>query len=491
MPDLMDPASPPDLLQPFLIDARSIRGRMVRMGPAIDAVLSGHDYPMAVAHRLAEALTLAVALAGTLKFDGVFTLQIQADGAIPMLVADITSGGDLRGYARFDPAKLALAEQSDQGTPVERFLGKGFLAFTVDQGADTERYQGIVELGGASLADCARIYFEQSEQLETDFKLASKPPQDGAGWQTALLMLQRMPLGPNSPILTADEAEETWNRATILQASATDAEMLDPGLSAAALLHRLYHADYLELPDARPVRARCRCSAERVETTLRSFPRQEVEGFPRRTGRWWSLANTANRPIVLVRATWTGFIGRILPHSHKGSAMSIQKKRLLFVTLGWLGLLAACSSPPPPSQKLPPMSFTQAAPMPLDVARIEYKVEYSAPAVAPHIEYDMPVSPENALRRWVSDRLRPVGKTGVLRVVIRNASATENAAGHRSGLHRHVQEGTGGAGGSQSRDRAADARRPAVRAGRGDRQVVAQQHRARGSETEPARPTAL
>ena len=268
-----------DLSQPFLIDARSIRGRLIRLGPAIDRIVAGHDYPEAVGLRMAEATALAATLAGALKFTGIFTLQVQSEGAISLLVADVTSEGDLRGYARFDEAKLAEAEADESlaHAPVTRYLGKGFLAFTVDQGADTERYQGIVELTGDTLADCAQAYFEQSEQLETAYLLAARPPRDGQGWKAASLMIQRMPLGPTSPILTAEEAEENWNRATILLASAKESELFDADLAAPALLHRLYHAEQLELHDPRPLQARCRCSAERVETTLKSFPRSEME----------------------------------------------------------------------------------------------------------------------------------------------------------------------------------------------------------------------
>ena len=279
-------ASPSDLSQPFLIDARSIRGRLVRLGPALDRILSGHDYPDSVGLRMAEATALAATLAGALKFTGIFTLQVQSEGAISLLVADVTSDGDLRGYARFDEAKLAEAEANTDlaGQPVQRYLGKGFLAFTVDQGPDTERYQGIVELAGATLADCAQNYFEQSEQLETAYLLSARPPEEGAGWQASSLMIQRMPLVPTSPILTAEEAEETWNRATILLASTKETELFDPDLSGPALLNRLYHAEQLELHDPRPLQARCRCSSERVETTLKSFPREEMEDLKDENG---------------------------------------------------------------------------------------------------------------------------------------------------------------------------------------------------------------
>ncbi|WP_241911546.1 Hsp33 family molecular chaperone HslO [Telmatospirillum siberiense] len=267
-----------DLIQPFLIDAGAIRGRAVRLGPALDVIMAGHDYPPAVAALLAETLVLAAALAGALKFDGIFTLQIQADGAIPLIVADVTSAGDLRGYARFDAGKLATALAAG-GAVVPGLIGKGYLAFTVDQGPDTDRYQGIVELEGKTLAECAHRYFEQSEQLQTHLQAAVRAPMGSDGWRGGAVMIQRMPLGQNSPIFTAEEADEAWNRAAILTASVRDDELLGPKVGVGALLHRLYHAEGLHPHDPKPLAANCRCSAERVAGTLKSFPRKEVESM--------------------------------------------------------------------------------------------------------------------------------------------------------------------------------------------------------------------
>ncbi len=263
-----------DLLVPFLLGAGLVRGRLVRLGPALDTILDGHDYPETVAVRLAETVTIAAALAGALKYDGVFTLQIQGDGPIPLVVADVTSGGDLRGYARFDAEKLAAAPD---GPPVARCFGKGFLAFTVDQGPDTDRYQGVVELEGPTLADCARAYFERSEQLATEMQLAVSPPRGGHGWRAGMATIQRMPLGPRSPIFTADEAAEAWNRSVILMQSLRPDELLDPAIAPGRLLYRLYHADGLATDAARTLTARCRCSAARVGGTLRAFPRAEID----------------------------------------------------------------------------------------------------------------------------------------------------------------------------------------------------------------------
>lgn len=261
-----------DILLPFSVGGGAVRGRMVRLGAALDTLLDGHGYPEPVARLLGETVALAAALAGGLKYQGVFTLQAQGKGAVSLLVADVTSAGALRAYARFDALRLGAA-----GTSVPELLGDGYLAFTVDQGADTDRYQGIVELSGDTLADCAELYFRQSEQLPTAVKLTAA--HDG-GWNAAAVLIQRMPAAAgNSPILTHDEAEDGWRRAGLLLGTVTPAEMLDPALEPARLLHRLYHAEMLRTFEAKPLEARCRCSRDKVEGALKSFPADEVRGL--------------------------------------------------------------------------------------------------------------------------------------------------------------------------------------------------------------------
>src|SRR5208282_6887595 len=135
-----------DLVQPFQIDPFQLRGRLVRLGPLLDEILTRHAYPAPVAQLLGEAIALAVALARALKYDGVFTLQTKGDGPIRLMVADVTTAGAVRGYAQIDAARLAATPSAGAGAPVPRLLGSGYLALTVDQGEHTDRYQGIVEL---------------------------------------------------------------------------------------------------------------------------------------------------------------------------------------------------------------------------------------------------------------------------------------------------------------------------------------------------------
>ena len=179
VPSTSDPkATDWDRALPFQLDALGVRGRLVRLGPALDAIIERHGYPLAVARPLAEAMVLCAALATSLKYDGIFTLQTRGDGPIRLLVTDLTTDGALRGYAQFDSWKLAVAlggrqREAPEGY-VPKLFGHGRLAFTVDQGQHTQRYQGVVPLEGATLADCAHTYFRQSEQLPTGIKIAAK-----------------------------------------------------------------------------------------------------------------------------------------------------------------------------------------------------------------------------------------------------------------------------------------------------------------------------
>jgi len=287
-----------DQALPFQLDALGVRGRLVRLGSSLDAVIERHGYPLAVARPLAEAMVLCAALATSLKYDGIFTLQISGDGPIRLLVTDLTTDGALRGYAQFDSWKLAVAlGAGHNGIPdggevpegyVPKLFGRGRLAFTVDQGQHTQRYQGVVPLEGATLADCAHTYFRQSEQLPTGIKIAARRTVEGGTphWRASALMVQQMPEFDAGRIdVDREQREDDWRKAVILMASATEAEMLDAKLPAMTLLHRLFHAEQPRLFARRPFVARCRCSRERIDRVLRSIKREELDDLRDKSGR--------------------------------------------------------------------------------------------------------------------------------------------------------------------------------------------------------------
>ena len=291
-----------DLIQPFQIETMLAEGRLVRLGAAIDAILCAHDYPAPVAVMLGECLTLAALLSDGIEYDGVLTLQLKGDGPITMLVADVTSDGGMRGYAQFtaDSVDAALADAgglSGAARPVPLLLGDGHLAFTVDQGSDTRRYQGLVTLDGATIAECAHNYLRQSVQLDAAVKLAigksgksgksgktGKTGKTGAAgretWRAGGLMVQRKP-GKDRPQLSGAakvaDPDDAWRRAVVLMASCTDAELLDAALHPHRLLYRLFSQDGVRVFEPVALGMQCRCSLERVRRVLRSFPQSEIE----------------------------------------------------------------------------------------------------------------------------------------------------------------------------------------------------------------------
>jgi molecular chaperone Hsp33 len=261
-----------DIVQPFQIEGPGLRGRLVRLGPAIDTVLKRHDYAPPVAALLAETLALAVALSAALKYQGIFTLQIKGDGPVPMIVADVTSDGALRGYA--EVAGDLPPEPEILAAPVPRLVGAGHLAFTVDQGEHTERYQGIVEIAGTSLAECVHHYFRQSEQFGAAMRLAAGRNNAGL-WRAGAMMLQRLP--DHEPIIVREERDESWRRAVILMDSVTGEELLDRDLAPADLLFRLFHEDGVRVFNQQELAFGCRCSRGRAARILGSLPRAEIE----------------------------------------------------------------------------------------------------------------------------------------------------------------------------------------------------------------------
>jgi molecular chaperone Hsp33 len=262
-----------NLLRPFQLERSALRGRVVRLGALVDRVLTRHDYPEPVGRLLGELFVLAATLAGGLKFNGTFSLQVQSDGPVSLMLADCTNDGAMRGYARYDETGVAAAS----GTDVPALLGRGRLAFTVDQNQLGQAYQGIVELTGATLTECMQTYFRQSEQLKTGLKIAVDRIADGDGarWRAGGIMIQRLAEEVRDDS-SAAQASEDWRRTMLLLGTATAAELVDPHLAPERLLLHLFHEEGVRVFRPLGLRFGCRCSRERVETMLRRLPRHEL-----------------------------------------------------------------------------------------------------------------------------------------------------------------------------------------------------------------------
>lgn len=273
-----------DLVLPFQIEASRLRGRMVKLGPALDEILARHKYPEPVARFLAETMALAVLLSSMLKYDGIFTLQTKGDGPIKLMVADITSVGDIRAYAQYDEDELKKAADDVAIAPAPALLGKGYIAFTVDQGPNTDRYQGIVELYGKTLADCVQHYFRQSEQIDTGLTISVDQETGTGAWRAGGIMVQRLPQDETEKVLGSGD-EDAWRRAMVLLSTTTGEELLASDLAASDLLFRLFHEDGVRVWQPKGLRFGCRCSRERVSDMLSSLPREEVQNLKIDDGR--------------------------------------------------------------------------------------------------------------------------------------------------------------------------------------------------------------
>lgn len=279
-----------DTLLPFAVEPLDVRGRLVRLGPSVDHILSRHGYPPAVARLLGEAAALTCLLGATLEKNARFQLQTRSDGVADMLVVDFDAPDRLRAFARYDAGRLEAAEAEGRATP-SALLGHGHLALTIDQGPEAARYQGVVALEGDTLEEAAHRYFRQSEQIPTLVRLAvgESVEQGGSHWRAGGLIVQFLPDSPerarqadlhpgDTPeghVAHEDAVDDAWDEARALAATVEDHELVDPTLSGERLLYRLFHERGVTVFRAGPVRDQCRCSSEGIERMLRSFSPQE------------------------------------------------------------------------------------------------------------------------------------------------------------------------------------------------------------------------
>jgi len=318
-----------DLVMPFRIENAEAGGRLVRLGPAIDEILTRHNYPQKVSQVLGEALLLVAMFGSMIKdrqsdkhtiTDQVerFILQTQSDGAINLIVADYVHPGHLRGYARFDVDKLESLSKNELAS---QLLGKGHLALTIDRGPDTDRTQGIVSLDNegphAGLSGAANHYFEQSEQLPTFIQLSmarhfdglqdkSEEGSSGWHWRGGALMVQKLTSvgghktsGSEHENTWSNTDEDSWNRISVLSQSLKDHELLDPLLAIPDLLYRLYHVDGVRIFDPLKIGAACSCSSKSVTRMLNGFTAREQREMVEDDGKIHITCEFCNRAYGL------------------------------------------------------------------------------------------------------------------------------------------------------------------------------------------------
>lgn len=247
-----------DFTQRFIFDNHDARGELATLEQSYAHVLAKHDYPEPVAILLGELMAAAALLVGSLKFDGLLTLQVRGEGPLSLLVVECSSEREIRGLARYDADRIEI------GATLQELMPSGVLAMTIDP-AGGQRYQGLVALDGDSLADCLNAYFASSEQLESRFILHAD------GRRARGFLLQQLPV---AQVPQGEQREASWQHLTTLAQTLSAEELL--GLDNITILHRLYHEEQVRLFDAQGVSFSCSCSRERSQNALLSLGEQDV-----------------------------------------------------------------------------------------------------------------------------------------------------------------------------------------------------------------------
>lgn len=299
-----------DVIQPFIVDSTNLHGRFVRLTDTINTILSRHDYPFVVSVLLGELLTITALLSRVLKHKGILTVQIQGgDGDVPLLVADVTAEGELRGYADVKPEARDALTRKRKPMPLTKLVGKGgYIVMTLDRGKNSAPYQGIVEIKGNSLTECCLEYLHQSEQFTVHIKTSvtrCKIHSDTPKWRSAGIMLQRLPdeegeqpillprpvksqpahkADANEPAASGAEVttisespQQAWERSTLFIETLTNDEMLDPQMNPHEVLFRLFYEDGVWVYESEELSVGCRCNRERIETMLNGMSKDDLD----------------------------------------------------------------------------------------------------------------------------------------------------------------------------------------------------------------------
>jgi molecular chaperone Hsp33 len=291
-------------LRRFILERQPVRGFWIRLDGAWRELRSHQQNPPLVEALLGEAVTASLLLAATLKFQGTLTLQLAGDGLVNLLVAQCTHDFVIRAVARADAI-------SDGPVSFRQLVGDGRLTVTIEAEERSARYQGIVSLQGASLAECLENYFATSEQLPTRIALAADASS------TAGVLLQKIPGASAEGEAQAAVSQAVWEDLQPRVAT-LDATLLLRG-SAEQVLSQVCAEHDCRLFQGSPVRFACRCSEGRVAGLLRSLGPDEMRSILAEQGAVTVTCEFCGRPFrfdsIDVERLFTDGASPEAPHS--------------------------------------------------------------------------------------------------------------------------------------------------------------------------------
>ena len=268
---------------PFQLGDNQVRGSIVRLGTTVSNILNRHNYPKPIESLLADTLTITACIGSRMKHEGIFTIQAKGDGNVNTLFSDITNDGFLRGYVGFNPE--LLKEEID----LVSLMGSGHIAFTLDQGDFSKRYQGIVPLEGENISKSAEHYFNNSEQLETKFstfnyyEVDKNKNLDKQLFPAGLIMLQKMP--NKNDYLDKEDNDEVWSNSLNFLSTLKKEEFLSIDLSSENILLRLFHELGITIYDKIEIEDQCRCSQEKVQSALEKLSQNDLQNLSNEDGK--------------------------------------------------------------------------------------------------------------------------------------------------------------------------------------------------------------
>lgn len=241
-----------DCLRRFIFEDLGVRGNWVKLGESWRQSKEHQQAGNLIVDQLGQALAAVSMLSATIKFKGSMILQVQGNGAIRTLVAQSTDEHKIRGLVRCNAPVESDSKQE--------LFGEGHMILTIER-EEGMPYQGVVSMAGRNFSEALEAYFTQSEQLNTRVWLVADHDR------VAGLLLQELPVQKSY--------KEDWQRIEMLAQTLTEKELLE--LDCEQLLYRLFNQEKVRVFDAEPVEFKCSCSRNRIESTLRSIGRAELE----------------------------------------------------------------------------------------------------------------------------------------------------------------------------------------------------------------------
>ena len=280
-----------DVIIPFRLEKLGLRGRLINLNSTITEIINTHNYHKSVSSLLVQQLALASAFSSMLKIDGTFTLQIKGDGPINLLLSEIDSKGNIRGYAKYDKNKIIENEKFylDMIKPSIDLIGSGTFIWSVDQGPDTEIYQGIVPIEGNTLAECAESYFLKSEQLLTSIKidLDYQRSKNKDEWNIAGIILQSIPEHSNKHNNNFNEKsfKDEWLKLNLYLSTIKKKELFDSLINPIDFLYKLFWEDKVWVYSSFYIKSLCRCSSNKIIKFIKSLPNDKIDNIRDENGK--------------------------------------------------------------------------------------------------------------------------------------------------------------------------------------------------------------